>query len=77
MTLKELGEKLNEMYNSRKGEAVVMIHLFGVKYAEEIKASGYSKKDIIKAAKISESYVTELTKGVKMAEYVIPKDTKK
>lgn len=32
MTLKELGEKLGEMYhNASAGDAVAMIHLFGIK----------------------------------------------
>jgi hypothetical protein len=75
MTLIELGTKLNEMYsNAPKGDAVAMIHLFGIKYANEIKKSEYSKKDIIKQSGISTSYLTELTKGVKLAEYVIPKN---
>jgi hypothetical protein len=75
MTLNELGAKLNEMYNNApKGGAVAMIHLFGIKYANEIKESEYSKKDIIKQSGISTSYLTELTKGVKLADYVIPKN---
>ena len=74
MTLKELGDKLSDMYyNAPKGDAVAMIHLFGIKYASEIKKSEYSKKDIITASGISESYLTELTKGVKLSEYVDPK----
>jgi|TARA_B110000967_G_C18770338_1_gene502719 hypothetical protein len=75
MTLNELGTKLSEMYNDApKGNAVAMIHLFGIKYANEIKESNYSKKDIIEQSGISTSYLTELTKGVKLAEYVIPKN---
>jgi hypothetical protein len=75
MTLNELGTKLSEMYNNApKGDAVAMIHLFGIKYANEIKDSKYSKKDIITQSGISASYLTELTKGVKLAEYVIPKN---
>ncbi len=76
MTLNELGTKLSEMYNNApKGDSVAMIHLFGIKYAAEIKESEYSKKDIIKQSGISTSYLTELTKGVKLADYVIPKDS--
>ena len=38
MTLNELGTKLSEMYNNApKGNSVAMIHLFGIKYANEIK----------------------------------------
>ena len=75
MTLNELAGKLREMYNNApKGNAVAMIHLFGIKYASEINDSEYSKKDIIKQSGISTSYLTELTKGVKLAEYVKPKN---
>lgn len=74
MTLNELGTKLSEMYNNAsKGNAVAMIHLFGIKYANEINKSEFSKRDIIKQAGISSSYLTELTKGVKLADYVIVK----
>ena len=66
MTLIELGTKLSEMYNNApKGDSVAMIHLFGIKYADQIKESEYSKKDIINQSGISASYLTELTKGVK------------
>ena len=76
MTLNELGTKLSEMYNNApKGDSVAMIHLFGIKYADQIKESEYSKKDIIKQSGISASYLTELTKGVKLADYVIPKNS--
>lgn len=75
MTLNELGTKLSEMYKSAsKGNSVAMIHLFSIKYASEIKESGYSKKDIITQSGISTSYLTELTKGVKLAEFVIPRN---
>ena len=59
--------------NAPNGDAVAMIHLFGIKYADEIKQNNYSKKDIIKRAGLPKSYDTELNKGVKLAEYVIPK----
>lgn len=71
MTAQELGEMLHEMYvKSEEGEAVAMIHLFGVKYATEIEILGVSKKEIAKAAGIPESYGTEISKGVKLARYV-------
>ena len=66
-----LGEKLNDMYfRSEDGEAVATIHLFGIKYASEIKNSGESKKAIAKSAGIQESYGTEICKGVKLSKYV-------
>lgn len=75
MTLKELGSTLRKLYEEApKGDAVAMIHSFGIRYATEIKASEFSKKDIISQSGISTSYLTELAKGVKLAEYVIPKN---
>lgn len=74
MDLQELGIKLHEMYfNSRDGDAVAMIHLFGIKYANEIKACGESMKSVAKAGGIRESYGTEISKGVKLSKFVNPK----
>ena len=71
MTLKELGDMLCDMYqNAPHGDKVAMIHLFGVKYAEDIKALDGSCKDIAKAAGIDDSYGTEISKGVRLAKYV-------
>ncbi|SNR58765.1 HTH-like domain-containing protein [Lutibacter flavus] len=75
MTIKELGEKLNSMYtNAPKGDAVAMIHLFGIKYSREIQRSDFSNKEIAKAARIPESYGTEISKGVKLFKYVEVKE---
>jgi hypothetical protein len=74
MTLNELGIKLREMYeNVPKGDSVAMIHLFGIIYAKEINNIENSKKEIIEVSGISKSYITELSKGVKLADYVVPK----
>ena len=71
MTINDLGAILNEMYEKAAvGEKVAMIHLFGIKYAEEIRTQNYNSKDIIKASKIKESYSTELSKGMNLAKYV-------
>lgn len=71
MTIKQLSDKLHEMYSGAgRGETAAMVHLFGIKYADEIKKSGESMKAIAKAADIPESYGTEIAKGVKLAQYV-------
>ena len=75
MTLNELANKLSEMYSTaQKGDKVVMIHLFGIKYANEIEKNGNSKEDIIKLSGISTSFKTELSKGMKLAKFVEPKN---
>jgi hypothetical protein len=71
MTLQELGKALSDMYlGSETGETVAMIHLFGIKYAEEISTSCESMRAIALAAGIPESYGTEIGKGVKLSRFV-------
>lgn len=72
--LMELGNKLKNMYeNAPNGESVVMIHIFGIKYANEIKQNGFTSSDVIRAAGLNSSYATEVHKGMKLAKYVIIK----
>jgi hypothetical protein len=69
MDTTELGKLLRESYqNTQKTEKVTMIHLFGIKYAEEIKQCGIA--EIIREAGIFSTYRTELGKGIKLAKYV-------
>ncbi|WP_040281036.1 HTH-like domain-containing protein [Psychroserpens damuponensis] len=71
MTINQLGAALNKMCEEApKGHKTAMIHVFGIKYAQEIKKSKFNKKEIAKAAKISETYFAEINKGVKLGEYV-------
>jgi len=70
-TILELGQILKEMYsNAPNKEAVTQIHLFGVKYADEIRKNGLSIAEIVKISGIGKSYVTEVNKGVNLAKYV-------
>lgn len=71
MEIQNLAAMLNNMYfGSETGESVAMIHLFGIKYAKQIRSSGESTKAIAKAAGIPESYSTEISKGVKLSNFV-------
>ena len=71
MTINELGVALANMYNNApNGESVAMIHLFGIKFAKELRQSKFNKKEIARAANIPESYGTEISKGMKLAKYV-------
>lgn len=71
MNLHELGAKLSDMYeNAKEGEKVTMIHLFGIKYAEQIKNLDEPLRKVISAANIHASYNSELSKGVKLSSYV-------
>jgi hypothetical protein len=74
MNESELGRTLREMYdNAPKGYQVANIHLFGIKYASIILDNNYKISDIIHASGINKSYVTEVSKGIKLAQYVVPK----
>ena len=74
MTLNELSSILRYMYdNAPEGDQVAMIHLFGIKYVNEIRQSGYTPKDIVKNADMKESYKTEISKGIKLSKYVVIK----
>ena len=83
MNLKQLAEKLAEMYQNANDDKVAMIHLFGIRYADEIRLSGYNANDIIKTARLRngklmpDSYKTEINKGMNLSKYVIDKQTLK
>ena len=74
MTEDQLGRILRDMYdNAPRGDQAAMIHLFGVKYAHEIQTGGLTATAIVRASGIKESYKTEVSKGVRLARYVVPK----
>ena len=69
MTLEEAGRKLREMYASAPyGEQVARIHLFGIKYADEL--GSLTNMAIVRQAGIHESYHSEVAKGRRLAKYV-------
>ena len=57
--------------NALTNEKAVQVHLFGIKYAEDL--AGLNLKAVVKAADLEESYVTEVRKGMKLAKYVVLK----
>ncbi len=74
MTVYELSCILRNMYdNAPHGDQTAMIHLFGIKYAKEIRINGYTPKEILIAANMPESYQVEINKGIKLANYVFVK----
>ena len=74
MTRMELGSILRQMYdNALDREATVMVHLFGVMYADEIRECDGSVEDVVAAAGISTNYSVEVRKGMRLAKYVQPK----
>ncbi|WP_345885047.1 HTH-like domain-containing protein [Shewanella algae] len=74
MNANDLAKKLNEMYfGAIDGETATMVHLFGIKYSDEIKACEASPKQIAILAKIPETYGTEINKACKLSKYVVIK----
>ena len=71
MNFEALTSILNRMYfNAPDGEAVAMIHLFGIKYAKDIQCCNESMKKFAISSGLSASFGTEISKGVKLAKYV-------
>lgn len=71
----ELGKILKTMCDTApQGYKVANIHLFGVKYASTILKNNLNINDIVNAAGLNKSYATEVSKGVKLSKYVIPKE---
>jgi hypothetical protein len=69
MQINEASKILREMYQKAdKKEKAVSIHLFGIKYAQQIE--DMSAKDIVIGADLPESYKTEVRKGINLAKYV-------
>lgn len=74
-SVSELGKILGDMYNKAPhGKQVAKIHLFGVKYADVITRNNLSVKEIVNVSGINPSYATEVSKGIKLSEFVIPRD---
>lgn len=55
------------------GQKVTMIHLFGIKYSDEIAACGASPSEIVRMASLPQSYGTEVNKGRNLARFVTVK----
>lgn len=75
MTLKDLAAELAKMYNSvPRGDKTTMIHLFAIKYASQLdELKEFNIKDLLEAADMPTSYVTEINKGRRLSKYVEPK----
>lgn len=64
-TIQELGSILREMYSNAEDKMqVASIHIFGIKYGKKIIEKNFRTPDIIKAAGLNKSYLTELQKAL-------------
>ena len=68
-TAEEVGKILRKMYDEApRKEQVTFIHLFGIKYCEEIKNVGV--REVVEDSGISITYKAEVNKGVNLGRYV-------
>lgn len=75
MTELTLGKVLKEMYRTApRGRQVTSIHVFSIYYARTIEQERLQKKEILKNAGLPESYQTEVSKGINLADYVDVKE---
>lgn len=69
MTLEQLAEFLRESYHGAEdGERVTAIHLFGIRYVAELRR--HTIAQVVQAAGLRPSYVTEVGKGMRLARHV-------
>ena len=74
MDIHELANILNRMYEgAKRNEAVSQVTLFGIMYADEIAESGCTLKDLVQLSGLNMGYVTEVSKGIKLSQHVVPK----
>ena len=68
MQTEQLASMLKEVCErSAPGERVLTIHLFGIRYAEELKGRFHQ---VAEASGVGKSYGVELSKGAKLAPHV-------
>lgn len=69
MTTEELTRALRDaVLGAEEGNKVVAIHLFGIRYAEAL--DGRNLTELVDRAGLGKSWVTEIRKGVRLAEFV-------
>lgn len=70
MDVYEAAQRLKDMV--QEGEATrrkaLMVHLFGIKYAQELHQ--LNVREVVDLADLKYTWATEIQKGMKLAEYV-------
>lgn len=70
----ELSQILKGMYrNAPEGDSVAMIHLFGIKFSEQLKCKNISISNVVLLSQIPVSYKAEVAKGIRLSKYVLIK----
>lgn len=74
MQISEASRVLADMYRQAADrEKVISVHLFGIRYADQIR--NISPKEIAIGAELPESYGTEIRKGINLSKYVTIRNT--
>ena len=69
MNINELAAILRSAYHNAPDKAkVTAVHLFGIRYANELRHMLLS--DLVKKADIHQSYNVEISNGIRLAKYV-------
>ena len=77
MNEKGLANELKKRYKkAARNQTILVIDLFGIEYGKLIRTENYSIKQIVQLSGIGESYITEVTKAVKLSKYVVLADQK-
>ena len=53
------------------GGTSTAVHLFGIRYAKDIRTSTASVADIVQGAEVPSSYITEVHKGIALSRHVV------
>jgi len=71
MTPQELADILFHMRrDAPNGEISTMVHLFGIRYVDEIGECGASVNKIVELSNVPDSYYVEVRQGMRVARYV-------
>jgi len=69
MKIEKAAKLPGKMYaHAPKGERALSVHLFGIKYADQIRS--LPSHELADLAGIPRSYGTEIRKGINLAKYV-------
>ena len=71
MVKAELAALLRAMYDgAKRNETACQVHVCGIKYARELHECGCPLKESVQRSGISMGYLSEVSKGVELAQYV-------
>ena len=70
LNLYQHDKAMHHIYNAKRNEIAMSVHLFGIEHGEEILANHYNIQEIARISGIGQSYGVEVSKGVKLSRFV-------